>query len=75
MATISKITSAPTARLDAEGRMLPLTDAEQSQYALAFQEGMARLAAVPDEPGEDDREFFRAMDADRPERPLFQGMY
>lgn len=74
MATTSKFTSAPTARLDAHGRVLPLTDAELAEYAQAFREGMARLEEVPDEPGEDDRDFFEAMDADRPERPLFRGI-
>lgn len=51
-----------------------MTDAELAEYAQAFREGMARLEEVPDEPGEDDRDFFEAMDADRPERPLFRGI-
>ncbi len=68
-------TTSPPARFDAEGRLLPWTDAEQARHAEAVREGMARLAEIPDEPGEDDRDFFRAMDADRPERPLFEGYY
>ena len=75
MATAEERISAPIARFDAEGRMLPMTEAEQAQYSRAFREGMARLAEIPDDPNEDDREFFRAMDAAHPERPLFEGMY
>lgn len=74
MATVSKLT-APMVRLDAEGRIIPFTEVEQAQYIEAVRDCLARMAAVPDDHNEDDREFFRAMDADRPERPLFKGMY
>ena len=75
MSTASKPIQAPPARLDAEGRLIPWTEAERSQYVEAVREGLARLRAIPDDPSEDDREFFRAIDSHRPERPLFEEYY
>ena len=74
MSTTTTPTS-PPARFDAAGRILPWTEAEQAQHAEAVREGMARLAEIPDDPSEDDRAFFRAMDAERPGCPLFVGYY
>jgi len=70
MATAAKRVSAPIAWVDADGRMLPFTEIEEAQHAEAFREGLTRLVEFSEEPGEDDREFFRARGAARPDRPL-----
>ncbi len=75
MSSVSKPIHSPVARLDSEGRLIPWTEAEQAQHAEAVHAGLARLREIPDEPGEDDREFFRAIDSHRPERPLFEEYY
>ncbi len=62
-------------KFDAEGHLMPWTAVEQAQHAESVRNGMVRLAEIPDDPGEDDREFFRAMDAARPNSPLFQRYY
>ncbi len=75
MSIDSKPIQAPPTRLDAEGRLIPWTEVERAQYVEAVREGLARIRAIPDEPGEDDIEFFKAMDSHRPERPLFKDYY
>ncbi len=74
MATTPKVVS-PPARLDAQGRLSPFTDEEKAQHASALREVAAALAAIPDDPNEDDAEFFRAFDESHPDRPAFTGMY
>lgn len=69
------VPTSPPAKFDAEGHILPWTEAEQAQHAEAVCEGTAWLAEILDEPGEGLREFFRAIDAERPERPLFKGYH
>lgn len=52
----------------------PLTFAEQAARLAAHQRWVEEMKNIPDDPNEDDRDFFRAMDAGR-EFPLFEGMY
>ncbi len=74
MATVPRIVS-PPARYDAEGRLLPLNEAEKAQHAAAIKEAIRLLAEIPDDPNEDDAEFFRAFDESHPGRPSFTGLY
>lgn len=66
---------APPIRYDEHGHVIPLTDEERTARAEALRRALAAMAAIPDDPGESDEEFWRAVDAGRPERPLFGRYY
>ncbi len=59
------------ARYDEQGYILPFTEAEREGVRRMIEE----LKSIHNGPEEDDREFMRAMDANRPDFPLFEGMY
>jgi hypothetical protein len=62
-------------RLDEHGHAIPLTEAEKEADTKALLIALAEMAAVPDDPPGSDEEFWRAIDAGRPDRPLFQEYY
>lgn len=70
-------TTAPNRlKLDARGRMLPRTDEERAASREALREALRRMAEIPaDDPPGETEEFMRAIDAGRPDRPLFEGYY
>jgi hypothetical protein len=61
---------------DASGRVLPITPEEQARNARAIAQLVERLLAMPDEdpPGAWE-EAMRDLDAHRPHRKLFEGLY
>jgi hypothetical protein len=61
---------------DATGRVLPITPEQQARNARAIAELVERLLAMPDEdpPGAWE-EAMRDLDAHRPHRKLFEGLY
>ncbi len=61
---------------DATGRVLPITPEEQARNARAIAALVERMLAMPDEdpPGAWE-EAMRDLDAHRPHRKLFEGMY
>jgi hypothetical protein len=61
---------------DATGRILPITPEEQARNARAIAALVERMLAMPDEdpPGAWE-EAMRDLDAHRPHRKLFEGMY
>ena len=61
---------------DATGRVLPITPEEQAQKALAIAGFVDKMLAMPDEdpPGAWE-EAMRDLDAHRPHRKLFEGLY
>jgi hypothetical protein len=61
---------------DATGRVLPITPEEQARNARAIAAFVERMLAMPDEdpPGAWE-EAMRDLDAHRPHRKLFEGMY
>jgi hypothetical protein len=61
---------------DATGRILPITPEEQARNARAIAVFVERMLAMPDEdpPGAWE-EAMRDLDAHRPHRKLFEGMY
>jgi hypothetical protein len=61
---------------DATGRGLPITPEEQARHAKAIAELVERMLAMPDEdpPGAWE-EAMRDLDAHRPHRKLFEGLY
>ncbi len=63
------------ARVDDQGRIIPPTAAEFEARKAAALRMIEKVRSIPDEPGEDDRDFFRIIDAERPWRPLFEGLY
>ncbi len=65
----------PPFKFDEQGRILPFTPAERAMRMEAIRRMIEELKSVENGPEEDDRDFFRAMDADRPDFPLFEGMY
>jgi hypothetical protein len=61
---------------DATGRVLPITPEEQAQKARAMAAFVDRMLAMPDEdpPGAGEAAM-RDLDAQRPHRKLFEGLY
>jgi hypothetical protein len=61
---------------DARGRVAPITPEEQARDAKAIAELVERMLAMPDEdpPGAWE-EAMRDLDAHRPHRKLFEGLY
>jgi hypothetical protein len=61
---------------DATGRVLPITPEEQAQKARAVAAFVDKMLAMPDEdpPGAWE-EAMRDLDAQRPHRKLFEGLY
>jgi hypothetical protein len=61
---------------DATGRVLPITRDEQARNAKAIADLVERMLAMPDEdpPGAWE-EAMRDLDAQRPHRKLFEGLY
>ena len=66
---------APALRYDQHGHVIPPTEEERRARSEALKRALAAMAAIPDDPAESDEEFWRAIDAGRPERPLFQRYY
>ena len=62
-------------RLDLQGRLIVPTDAEHEARSAAVKRMIEDIREIPNGPDEDDRDFFRAIDEERPERPLFKGRY
>lgn len=64
------------ARLDDQGRIIPMTDEERRAWAKSALEGLKAMAEIPDtDPPGSDIEFMKAIDAERPHRPLFKEFY
>jgi len=61
---------------DATGRVLPITPEEQARNAKAIADLVERMLAMPDDdpPGAWE-EAMRDLDAQRPHRKLFEGLY
>ncbi len=61
---------------DSTGRVLPITPEEQARNAKAIADLVERMLAMPDEdpPGAWE-EAMRDLDAQRPHRKLFEGLY
>jgi hypothetical protein len=66
----------PAPRVDARGRILPITPEEQARNARAIAALIEEMMAMPDEdpPGAWE-EAMRDLDAHRPHRKLFEGYY
>ncbi len=62
-------------RVDNQGRLIPRTEAEKIEDHQALLQAFAEMDAIPDDPPGSDEELFRAIDAGRPERPLFREYY
>jgi hypothetical protein len=66
----------PAPRVDARGRILPITPEQQARNAKAIAAFIERMRAMPDDdpPGAWE-EAMRDLDAHRPHRKLFEGYY
>lgn len=62
-------------RIDEHGHAIPPSEVEREAETLALMEALAVMAAIPDDPPGSDEDFWRAIDAGRPERPLFRELY
>jgi hypothetical protein len=60
---------------DEHGHLIPPSEAERLADLQAYLLARAESANLPDDPPGSDEEFWRAIDAGRPERPLFQDLY
>lgn len=66
----------PVPRNDATGRVLTITPDEQTRHAAAVAAFVERMLALPDEdPPGIWEEAMRDLDAHRPHRKLFEGLY
>jgi hypothetical protein len=72
---IDQSQKAPPIRYDDSGHAIPPTENERRARSEALRRGLAEIASIPDDPAEPDEEFWRAIDASRPERPVFQRYY
>ncbi len=62
-------------KVDEHGHIIPPTPEENEADTKALLIALAEMAAIPDDPPGSDEEFWRAMDAGRPDRPLFRDLY
>ena len=67
--------ASPPLRWDQNGCLIPFTAAQRAIRAEAVRRMFAELAEIPANPVEEDHEIYRAIDAERPDRPLFEGKY
>jgi hypothetical protein len=67
----------PPRAIDADGRLLPMSDEERRARSERFQATLAGLRAMRGETDTPERwsEVMRGIDEGRPERPLFEGRY
>jgi hypothetical protein len=78
LAPVEPVTKARAGRrlkFDEQGHAIPPTDEEMAEDHKALLLALEANAAVPDDPPGSDEEFWRAIDAGRPERPLFRELY
>ena len=77
MGTISdpKATDAPRLRFDDRDHAIPPTEEERRARSEALRLALAEMASIHDDPPGSDEEVMRALDAGRPERPLFRRLY
>jgi hypothetical protein len=63
--------------VDANGRLVPISDEERRARSDRLRETLARLETITDETDTDERwrEIMRNIDEGRPERKLFEGQY
>jgi hypothetical protein len=62
-------------KFDDQGHAIPPTDEERAENQKALLIALAEMAEIPDDPPGSDEEFWRAIDEERPERPLFREFY
>ena len=63
-------------KLNANGKLVPLTEEESQAYIEASNRALDAIGTLVDQsPPGTDEEFMRAIDARRPHRPLFEGLY
>jgi hypothetical protein len=67
----------PRERVDERGRLIPISEEENKLRSDAAIRTIKAAAKIPDNEGDDVRwrEAMRDLDAQRPHRPLFEGMY
>ena len=62
-------------KLDDQGHLIAPPESKLPARIEAMRRMIEAINNIPDAPGEDDRDFFRTIDEQRPHRPLFEGMY
>lgn len=67
----------PKRSTDEVGRLLPRTDEQKKENAERSRQSIARMRQMTDESETDEMwsEIYRNIDAERPHRKLFEGMY
>lgn len=67
----------PPRAFDEQGRLIPISPEEREARAAAAIRAIDVIANITDENDDDEswREILRDLDAHRPHRPLFEGMY
>jgi hypothetical protein len=59
--SVDQTHQAPPIRFDDRGHAIPPTEAERLARSEALRRGLAEMASIPDDPGEPDEEFWRAI--------------
>ena len=70
-----EIPMGPRLQFDEHGHAIPFTEAELQARSESLRIALEAMAAIPDDPPGSDEAFWRAIDAERPERPLFKELY
>jgi hypothetical protein len=67
----------PPSAVDASGRLLPQTDEERRARTEGLRNALDQMERITDETDDDATwaEVYRGIDAGRPHRPLFKGLY
>jgi hypothetical protein len=73
--SVTEALTPPRLRFDDRGHAIPRTEAEHKAIAEAFLLALEKMATISDDLPGSDQEGMRAIDEDRPERPLFQEYY
>lgn len=66
----------PPRALDAHGRLIPIPEEERQARAAAAIRALRAIAQLPDDdPSDTEQRMMKGIDAGRPHRKLFEGMY
>ncbi len=74
---IAHKTDTPRSAVDRNGRLLPHSEAERRARSAELARALDEIDAITDETDTDATwaEVYRGIDAERPHRPLFEGLY
>jgi hypothetical protein len=74
---VTPLSDLPRSAVDPTGRLLPESEEERRARSAALARALDEIAEMTDETDTDATwaEVYRGIDAERPHRPLFEGLY